>query len=413
MCPHKEIRQKTTYFDKMRKIVYNTTKINKSKIENDEWKEVCDMNEKTQANQFYRAFQAVDYPCFWLEKTGCFWMNDVATAIGDTDYGLSAIKRLLRNLAGEIASKKEELPQLNLPITERVESALHMLGAEVLVHPNGLFVVRQGEARMDVLSQALREPISDLFSSVQALSRRLEHCRLSESDETFVEECLLSMQKKEYTLLRLAYNLEVYHTFRTKSSFAREKELELHGFVENLCKKAQRAFLNSHVSFRTELEEGMFIVKGDPRLLAHAITNLLRNSLQFTREGNCVTVRLKRLKNRVMLSVVDEGLGIRTEALPYVFTPYYSASPYLDTQERPGLGLGLTLVHGATKAMGGVVTIESEFGKGTSVHLSLPQSAQPTQSLKSYTAEDDEDFFADSQSPVNIQLCGYLPPPVL
>ncbi len=356
---------------------------------------------------FYKAFSQVHYPCFWVGQEDVFWCNEAADTCKEHGHNKEEIRRLLYSLWALCQEST-----LHSEHAKSLKTTLQTLGVSVLFHPRGLFATCQEEPTLSLpaLSYGVREPVSDLFSSVQALSRKLEECPLAEKDEHFLNECLRSIQEKEYTLLRLAYNLETYNLLSARPSS--QKITELHSFTENLCKKAQRAFTQNGVPLSAELEKGLFAVKADSRLLGHALCNLLRNGLQFSREGNEVTVRLKQLQNRVLLSVCDKGLGIQNEALAHVFTPYYSAHPHLDSPEKPGLGLGLPLVRCMAQAAGGVVTIESTFGKGTCVQMALPLCTYDIQDLKSHTTEED-DLLSSNQSPIYIQLCGYTPLPIL
>ncbi len=378
------------------------------------------MNKKQELHLFYNAFQKASYPCFWLGYDGTFWQNDAALNTEKFGDNAKDIEALLRAFAEEMYEEKCEntvylqaaTPSIQGQLTK---TALQMMGVDILPHPKGLFASNKAlePASLSALGYGLREPISDLFSSVQSLARRLEKCQLSQSDEQFFGDCIDSIQEKEYTLLRLAYNMEMYNFIKTiKTQSLPVKEIEIHEFVYRLCKKAQRAFQNNEVPLHLEIEEGSCVATGDARLLGHVITNLFRNSLQFTQEGNEVTVRLKTTKTHILLSVIDKGLGIRADALSQVFLPYYSAYPHLDTPERPGLGLGLPLVRSAVQAMGGTVTLESEFTKGCSVHLSLPKSTAQNIALDS-EPYDVEELLSDSQSPVYIQMCGYTPLPIL
>ncbi len=368
------------------------------------------MKNKPMFNGFYKEFQTVDYSCFWLGRDGFFWANEKAAELASGT--IERIKRLLTNLA-EVGIKDDVFKAVAEPSNaELLKGALQIQGVNVLPHPEGLFAYCQETEPLQTttLSQSLRLPISDLFSSVQTMARRLEECQLNENDEVFFNRCLSSIQKKEYILLRLANNLESYSQLKEKTLHT--KEVDLHSYVECLCRKAQRAFSNNRVPLKTELEEGLSVVKANPRFLGHALCNLLRNSLQYTREGNEVTVGLKVIKKHVILSVRDKGIGIQKAALPRVFEPYYSVQPHLDSTERPGLGLGLTLVHIAAQAMGGMVTVESTFGEGTSVHLALPKITQQDLRLDSQNI-DYEEFFSNSQSPLYIQLSEFIPLPIL
>lgn len=357
-------------------------------------------------NDFYKTFETVDYPCYWLGTDEVFWANQFARQGGVPARETVDIHKLMTALLGEQALDRAE------PHAELLKTALWMRGINVLPHPEGLLAVGKvlDNLAVEAFSSGLRETVSDIFSAVQALSRRLEHCNLREGDELFCNECLESMQKSEYQLLRLTYNLEFFN--RTQHRPPSGKLLEMGSFLDGLCKKAQNAFVKQGIGFSWEIDPLPLPLRADSRALGHAVVNLLRNSLLFTREGNQVKVSLKRVGNRAVLTVKDRGQGIRPEVAAHVFEPFYSVFPHLDSAERPGLGLGLALVRSMARALGGTVAVESVFGEGASLTLALPLAQREECLLKS-EPDDYNDYFSDSQSPVYIQLCGFGPLPVM
>ncbi len=358
---------------------------------------------------FYEAFEGVNYPCYWLGRDGTYWANNAAWELNVPSRSPEYYKKQLEALLEDTAWPPEDKEATGEPL---LQTALRLGGAEVLPHPDGLFVANHTheEAPVDAFSRGLREPVSDMLSAVQALTRRLENCNLREGDEAFCHECLESIQKNEYYLLRLAYNMEIYNITQARPSS--RKTLEMGSFIGQLCNKAKNTFARQGIPFGVELGGDILPVKADERVLGHAVANLLRNTIHFTSEGNHVEVSLRKVGRWAALTVQDKGMGIRPEALPHVFVPYYSAHPYMEGEERPGLGLGLALVQNAVQASGGTVALESNFGEGTSVTLALPLVEGEDLPLGSGSFDYDE-YFSNSQSPVYIQLCGYCPLPVM
>ena len=71
----------------------------------------------------------------------------------------------------------------------------------------------------------------------------------------------------------------------------------------------------------------------------------------------------------VRVSIADEGGGLAKEVLPKIFDPYFSTKQRGD---RKGMGLGLTICHAIIQKHGGTISVESEVGVGTTIHLHLP-----------------------------------------
>jgi signal transduction histidine kinase len=111
-------------------------------------------------------------------------------------------------------------------------------------------------------------------------------------------------------------------------------------------------------------------VSCDRERILQVFSNLLGNAIKFCRHGDQITVALRRDGNLVQASVSDTGPGIASEDLPMVFDAYWSGA----NNRRTGTGLGLYITKRIVEAHGGRIWIESEQGKGTVVHFTLPIS---------------------------------------
>lgn len=111
-------------------------------------------------------------------------------------------------------------------------------------------------------------------------------------------------------------------------------------------------------------------VRGDPRRLKLALSNLLGNAIKFTPEGGRVEVRVLETGDRVVVEVEDTGRGIAPERLPHVFQRYSRA---VDREhEVIGSGLGLMIVRETVRAHGGDVGATSVEGQGSTFSFWLP-----------------------------------------
>ena len=112
----------------------------------------------------------------------------------------------------------------------------------------------------------------------------------------------------------------------------------------------------------------------DRERILQVFSNLLGNAIKFCRHGDQIEVALRRLDHHVQASVIDTGPGIASEDLPMVFDAYWSGAQ----NRRNGTGLGLYITQRIVDAHDGRIWIESEQGKGTAVHFTLPISQPAT-----------------------------------
>ena len=131
-------------------------------------------------------------------------------------------------------------------------------------------------------------------------------------------------------------------------------------------------------------------IAGDAGRLEQVLTNLLSNAVKFTPEGGQVRVELERIDSRALVRVIDNGAGIASEFLPFVFDRFRQAD---SRRERPhgGLGLGLAVVQELVLAHGGTVAADSPGpGRGSTFTITLPiRAVAGVEAVRAGQAVDD------------------------
>lgn len=111
----------------------------------------------------------------------------------------------------------------------------------------------------------------------------------------------------------------------------------------------------------------------DEEKVRQVITNLLSNALKFTPSQGKIRIVAKNQTDFAQISVEDSGVGIPEDQKEAVFERFRQVKTNtLATPAQKGTGLGLAIAKGNVEAHGGRIWIESEFGKGTKVHFTLP-----------------------------------------
>ena len=104
----------------------------------------------------------------------------------------------------------------------------------------------------------------------------------------------------------------------------------------------------------------------DPQLLAQCVANIIINSLESGNPSVSVNIRVNDREDSILLSVSDDGCGIKESDLPLVFDPLF-------TTKNDHVGLGLTISQRIINDHAGAINIESELGRGTEVTLAIPR----------------------------------------
>ena len=125
-------------------------------------------------------------------------------------------------------------------------------------------------------------------------------------------------------------------------------------------------FNEDYIIFESDEEE--IITKMDRTQLVRIITNLVKNAIQAIPEEQVeksILVAVNRVENNVNITVKDNGIGIETENIEYIFEPKF-------TTKTSGMGLGLGIIKNIIENYKGTITFETEYGKGTTFTVSLP-----------------------------------------
>jgi PAS domain S-box-containing protein len=118
------------------------------------------------------------------------------------------------------------------------------------------------------------------------------------------------------------------------------------------------------------------VALADRAKVEQVLINLLSNAVKFTNEGGAINVTYGSTQSQVWLSVSDTGIGIPTDQLDSIFTPFVQVGRSL-VNPTEGTGLGLSISRDLARAMHGDLTVESEEGRGSTFTLTLPSLTSP------------------------------------
>jgi signal transduction histidine kinase len=129
-------------------------------------------------------------------------------------------------------------------------------------------------------------------------------------------------------------------------------------------------------------------VMGDEGRLIQVMTNLVSNATKYTPDGGKIHIQAhvvddardssgRPLPARLVVRVSDTGIGMSSEDLGQLFTPYFRSENPL-AQAQPGTGLGMTITRGIVEAHGGEIAVESALGEGTTFAFTVPLVAAVT-----------------------------------
>ena len=147
----------------------------------------------------------------------------------------------------------------------------------------------------------------------------------------------------------------------------RREPVELNSLVKETLDLLSHTF-HKNVRFETRLDPRLRSLMADASQLQQIVLNLCVNARDAMAEGGTlrVSTRLDDREDRVTLSVADNGVGMEPSIIARLFEPFFS------TKGEGGTGLGLSVVYGIVKSLGGDVRVQSAPGRGATFDISLP-----------------------------------------
>jgi signal transduction histidine kinase len=169
---------------------------------------------------------------------------------------------------------------------------------------------------------------------------------------------------------------ELVEEFLTFARPAKDQlgEVDLAELIAGLLDFVALDLEQSRVTARSELGPDLMPVYVDAGKFKRALLNLLINARQAMPEGGTLTVRARQEPGQIVIEVHDTGRGIAEEERPRVFQSFFSTKP-------DGTGLGLAVVKRTVEDCGGLVTFDSEVGRGTTFRIFLPTAERRRMTL--------------------------------
>jgi len=268
-------------------------------------------------------------------------------------------------IAAAISSPARPFTTDDLPLFAELARRASLAIDNARLYLESLQAVRAREEVLAIVSHDLRNPLSavTLGSSLLKMSKAL-----AADDREQVETIEASARRMsrliedllDVTRLEGGKRLPIEPTAVSPAALLEETE-ELF--------RAQAAV--AAVTMKYEADPDLPPVRADHHRILQVFSNLIGNSMKFTPEGGCITVRAKLAGEEVLFSTSDTGPGIAKEHLGDIFSPYWQAK----RAERLGAGLGLPIAKGIVEAHGGRIWVESEPGRGTDFFFTLPVEA--------------------------------------
>jgi two-component system sensor histidine kinase KdpD len=222
------------------------------------------------------------------------------------------------------------------------------------------------DALLASLSHDLRTPLSSIAgaaTSLRALGDKMS------PDERL--ELLNSIEEETARLSRFVANLLDMSRIEAGGLKVNRDLVDVADVVQGAVERSRKAFPKQPV--RVNLAPDLPFVRGDDKLLEQVLFNLLDNAHKYAGDSGA-TIHGRKDGDEVVLSVTDEGPGVKPADLDRIFEKFYRGGR--SDGRKPGTGLGLSICRGLIEAMGGTIVAQSPAvrRRGTRIVIRLPGS---------------------------------------
>lgn len=159
--------------------------------------------------------------------------------------------------------------------------------------------------------------------------------------------------------------------------------------ARELCESMQPIAAEKNQRLSCETDPALGEITADPARLEQVLSNLLGNACKFVQRGGTIHLRVLREDGRVRFTVEDNGPGIPPEDLPHIFERHWRGKH----NAHLGTGLGLSIARAIVEAHGGQIWVESDRGRGTAFHFTIPVPVPPA------AADSGPEALSSAQSP--------------
>lgn len=215
-----------------------------------------------------------------------------------------------------------------------------------------------------MIAHEIRTPVSLIIGPLEKIMQST-HIPTNERQELEI------IDRNSQRLLYLVNQLLDFRKVEQKEIRMKFTSQSIKELMQAVCERFSPTLQQNGVSFSVTYPNEHFHADVDKEALTKVLSNLLTNANKYTQ--SMIEVRFQEHPERQTFSieVKDNGKGMNEEELKKIFKPFYQAS-----ENKPGTGIGLSIVKGIVEAHHGQVNVTSQPGKGSSFIITLPKKQE-------------------------------------
>jgi PAS domain S-box-containing protein len=294
-----------------------------------------------------------------FEKTNKFQISIKAITVNDKILGLLGVGKnvtKIRKLEDELNELKPKLIESERLINlERSRTANHKMMLEELNRMKSEFVSN--------ISHELRTPLASIVGFSETIA---SDPNMPVEMRTEFNNIILNEGKRLAKLINDVLDISRMETGKTTLN---RSKINICKILFDTIEKNKQDAEHKNISIGIDIPSEEIIIEADEERLSQAIDAIMNNAVKFTGEGGRIKVLLNNLFREVEIVISDTGIGISQKDLPYLFQKFYRVNRLDYDVSSPGMGL--VFVKQIVDLHKGLIDIQSEPNKGTSIIIKL------------------------------------------
>lgn len=237
------------------------------------------------------------------------------------------------------------------------------------------FISNARKEIVDTVSHDLKNPLSSIRLGLQYVEKKLLKTHCPEDFE--VSKGLTIIFRSVDKMEKLICDLLDHTKLEAGKLVLEPVDCDLAKFTKELLEQFRPIAESKNIQITTELDDCGRTINCDQGRVEQVISNIVGNALKFTPSGGQIHIIMKYEGENVVISIHDNGYGMSNDQLEHVFDRYWQVK---DTANQ-GTGLGLAIAKIVVETHHGKIWAESELGKGSTFHFSLPVDTHKTSYL--------------------------------
>lgn len=214
------------------------------------------------------------------------------------------------------------------------------------------------------ISHDLRTPLTSIIGSVEAVIER------DELNKEKQKELLTDVKNDAEWLIRMVENLLSVTRIENGPAKIKKTPEVVEEIVSESVVKFKKRF--PQIKIKVSVPETALFVPMDAVLVEQVIFNLLENAVIHGKDTSTLELSVRKINEKAIFTVADDGNGISKEVYPHLFTDYFDSNRRSYSHEKRNMGIGLSVCQTIIKAHGGIIYAQNREPNGAEFTFTLP-----------------------------------------